>query len=271
MSKKLFLIACVGFSFFSINSYAVDCTNIPSCDVLGYTNTEENCIDEFIRCPFDVTKVSCTKNLYTKDCDTIGDILYGDGSCAISPNQIESSLVPIGIVFDVNNRLAVALHNVEQDGANGKGQTKWSENNCDIEYIENCTNKNEAITSCSTNGSFNTESLLEDNGGCSGVTYIANTAHAFQPKGCNKNFCKRGQWFIPSLRDLNNLYQAKDIVNNSLGTLSLQGASTILDNWYWSSTEHSYYQIWILNMETGDLGTGGKVPGYNYFRPVVKY
>ena len=47
----------------------------------------------------------------------VGSIVYGDGTIS---NEVLSSKTPVGVVFDVENRLAVALTDVKNDGSPGK-------------------------------------------------------------------------------------------------------------------------------------------------------
>ena len=83
---------------------AQNCVNASRCDELGYTKTAADCngLDTLV-CPFDANKVFCVFS--EQDCE-IGDILYENKKCY---GKAPEGKTAIGIVFDVRNRLAVAL------------------------------------------------------------------------------------------------------------------------------------------------------------------
>ena len=56
---------------------------------------------------------------------------------------------------------------------------------------------------------------------------------AISPNDCTKDFCKTTQWFLPSIRDLQNIYLQETQIKASLTLLKgnsarLQGASIIV-------------------------------------------
>ena len=263
MIKKNLLIAgamLLIMTAFSVNkAQAQTCVMPPSCEDLGYTMTEVNCVnaDMVLKCPTDLSKVFCEEKII-KTCDTVGDILYGDGTCAVSASKLVSNLTPIGVVFDVDNRLAVALTDVKQDGSAGSETMDWSENYCDIPDLWNCTRKN--AMNCETNGESNTEIILEST--CSGPTYAANATY---------NYEVSGKWFLPSMRELYTIYSNKSVINNTLTLLSSVGARQLLEeDFYWSSNEDSENNAWSFRMSDGIAGSGNKFYDY-YVRPVVAF
>ena len=123
--RMLQISSAFGLILSVTNSYAIECTPTPDCATLGYTKTASDCSGvASIKCPFDTSKLFCEEKIL-KTCDSVGDVLYGDGTCAISPDKLDSSRTPIGIVFDTSHRLAMALIDVKQNGSAGSEKMKW--------------------------------------------------------------------------------------------------------------------------------------------------
>ena len=83
-----------------------------TCAELGYTDTADKCDDSgMLKCPFDETAVFCrgkTAAAVTgRDCE-IGSVLYSDLNC-YNPDAAPSGLTAVGVVFDTDDRLAVAF------------------------------------------------------------------------------------------------------------------------------------------------------------------
>ena len=196
----------------------------------------------------------------------IGDIVYGDGTVASS---LVPGKTPIGIVFDLENRLAVALTNVKKDGAAGNERLYWSNLECDVPNLRNC-NSSAEVTYCGIDGRANTDAILAST--CNNIE-AANAVNAYEPSGCSKDFCKKTKWFLPSMRDLNTLYNRKSIVGTTLDLLYNIGAVGFKE-WYWSSTEKNSSDAWRMNLSEGRADEAHKRPaGFNYqfVRPVLAF
>ena len=258
------------FSFSEVQ--AQTCVMPPSCEELGYKQTEADCkgLDVVLKCPTDMSKMACLGSSVSQDV-SLGSILYGDGTVA---SGLIAGKKPIGIVFDVINRLALALTDVKQDGSAGSGTMPWSSGYCDTPNLENCTDWSTIPISCGLDGRANTDAILAST--CNGTTYAANAVNAYQTSNCSADFCQKGKWFLPSMRDLNTIYSFKSVINNSLTLLVSIGASKLAGSeltsiFYWSSTRYGNSYPWYLHM---DRGTGYSNVLYNgsyYVRPVVKF
>ena len=249
-------------------AYADNCRNQTA--VITSCPTNANCT-YFADCKSKVQSWSCNSG-YEKSGNScvqaikVGSIVYGDGTIS---NEVLSSKTPVGVVFDVENRLAVALTDVKNDGSPGKEYIYWSSSYCDTPNLENCTDKSTAITTCGTNGRANTNAILAST--CNGTTYAANAVNSYQIIGCSKDFCQRGKWFLPSIKELYTIYSNMSTINNTLSSLSSKGASQVQEYTYWSSTENSNSTAWRLSMSIGDTYHNGKSNNPYYARPVVKY
>ena len=229
------------------------------CAKLGYTKSVSQCSDGYLQCPYNSAAVFC------EDVISVGSILYGDGTVA---NGLVTGKTPIGIVFDTTNHLAVALTDVKKDGTAGSSSMYWASSYCDTPNLDNCTSS-DGLTSCGVDGRTNTNAILAST--CNGTTYAANGANAYEPSGCSKDFCKKTKWFLPSMRDLITLYNAKSYVNASLSLTASSGAKTLMESYYWSSTEYDNFYAWRLVMSDGTRYASGKTASSLCVRPVVKY
>ena len=216
---------------------------------------------------------SCIEAYKSRTCQYVGDILYGDGSCAISASELEPKLTPIGIVFDTANRLAVALTDINSSGSAGSTRMYWSTSHYDIPALGDCYSGN--LTTCEVDGRANTTAILNCGSSC-GSTPAATATNSYEPSGCSKDFCKKTKWFLPSMRDLITLYNAKSYVNASLSLTSSSGAKTLTESdYYWSSTEDATNSAWRSEMRYGYKNPGLKGAkyeyDYSYVRPVLAF
>ena len=230
------------------------------CAKLGYTKSVSQCSDGYVRCPYNSAAVFC------EDVISVGSILYGDGTIA---NGLVTGKTPIGIVFDTAHRLAVALTDINSSGSAGSSAMYWSTSYYDIPALGNCTSSIDLMT-CGVDGRANTTAILNCGSSC-GSTPAATATNSYEPSGCSKDFCKKTKWFLPSMRDLITLYNAKSYVNASLSLTASSGAKTLTESYYWSSTEYNTDTAWTLRMSDGHSGWSYKFSSNDYVRPVVKY
>ena len=261
MKKRSLIFVGAGvLSLYGISSSYADlnCTLSPDCDTLGYTLSADDCADSAIKvaCPTDTSKMFCKIPSMP--------ILYGDGTVS---NEILSDKTPIGIVVDAENYLAVALTDIDKDGHSSTGTVPWMDcsgvdtGECyypyDSDYV--CEDEDKLIE-CSTDGKENTEFL--------DYSTAASATLAYEPNGCSANFCKAGQWFLPSIKELNTLYNVKSKVGISLSRLI--SSATVLKNFYWSSNEFDGERAWAFYMDDGDKDNPS-ISTVLYVRPFVYY
>ena len=178
-------------------------------------------------------------------CNT-GDILYSDKTCSAN---VVSGKTPIGVVFDGTNRLATSLYS-------SSSLLDWGGAGTDIPGIPSFTSVNEDY-----NGKANTAVLISY---ASGAGFpAAKYAYEYKTEGT-----KAGDWYLPAISELYELYQNKEAVNNALTTL---GYPIIPENQpYWSSSEYSAYNAWRLYFNDGGVYSGDK-SNYFYVRPVLAF
>ena len=250
------------------SALATSCAVPPTCEQLGYKMKVDDCGENpVLRCPFalsDDNQVYCTESAQNQVV-SVGAILYGDGTVA---SGLVTGKTPIGIVFDTANRLAVALTDINSSGSAGSSTMIWSANYYDIPALGNCTSSTD-LTTCGVDGRANTTAILNCGSSC-GTTPAATATNSYEPSGCSKDFCKKTKWFLPSMRDLITLYNAKSYVNASLSLTASSGATTLTESYYWSSTEYNSNLAWKLYMTNGNRDCDGK-GSYNYVRPVLAF
>ena len=274
--KKMRKFLLYSSTFMVLNGVAeAACIQTPSCSSLGYESTSS--CSGGIKCPFGnawncnlINKINSINtqitNLTNKittieekivkiensasssNC-IIGDILYSDKSC--DPNVI-ATRKPIGVVFDRANKLAIGLE---------ESQQYWSTEYFDVPGLSNIELTSAAIADWQ--GKNNTRVVLEyckANGkSCPAFEYV----NSYKTEGT-----QAGDWYLPALGELNAIYGNKDILNIALGQI---GGTELGTGDYWSSSEYSRNDAWMLYFNKGYVGDYGK--GYNnhHVRPVLAF
>ena len=277
---KLLFMALVLKMSLIIPAQATTCAVPPTCQQMGYTMKKADCGENpVLRCPFalsDDNQVFCGGGSGAADevvqDVSVGAIVYGDGTVA---SGVVTGKTPIGVVFDVENRLAVALTDVKKDGTAGSEEMQWSSAECATPGVQNCSHSeisyaiNSTPITCGVDGRLNTNAILAST--CNGTTYAADATNNYEPSGCTKEFCKKSKWFLPSLRDLQDIHLQKTQIDASLTLLKGYSVTVIRNDRYWSSTESGDGFAWGDGMYTGNRARLGKCTNDIYVRPVVKF
>ena len=253
------------------------CIQTPSCSSLGYSSSSS--CSGGTKCPFGnywncdaINKVNSINSQITnltnkittletkvtelqKDAATanckIGDILYSDMSCN---TNVVASKTPIGVIFDVTNKLAIGLE---------EAQNYWSTIEFDVPGLSNITSSS-AVTA-DWQGKNNTRVVLEyckTNGkSCPAFEYV----NSYKTEGT-----QAGDWYLPAMGELNAIYGNKDVLNITLGKI---GGTKLSSDLYWSSSENSIGNAWTLYFGTGNVDYYGKhnYRHYGYMRPVLAF
>ena len=248
-------LSLAAFSFgYAQNVQAQSCVVLPTCEELGYTDIAARCENgELLKCPFDESKVFCRSvPTTTKICDTIGDVLYDDKSCAIDINNLDPNRTPIGVVFDVSRRLAIALK---------QSSLRWASSNNDIPGLTNYSSSSAAKGDY--NGKSNTSKIIAHGDSNGYSTPAADYCYNYSTTGTNK-----GDWYLPAAGELQLIYNNKSTLNNSLSKV---GGTQLPFVRYCSSSEHDYYSAWTFSFMYGDWWLNDKSNSDDYVRPVLAY
>ena len=160
----------------------------------------------------------------------VGDILYSDKKCYLG--GMLAGKTPIGVVFDVSRRLAIALES-------SPSSMKWSTEKVDIPGITN-TDYSEALQDF--DGKAKTAAIKAYNSSLSNYP-AAKYAYEYKTTGTNA-----GEWYLPAFGELNTVYSNKDYMNYAL---SLAGKKDILGGTHWSSSVYANYGVQTLNFSDG--------------------
>lgn len=106
------------------------------------------------------------------------------------------------------------------------------------------------------NGKANTASIISK----STASAVTNTS-AYAPGFCNLysranangKGLLAGKWWLPSVGEMMMIYANMTKINYCLSLIT--GATQLLENWYWTSTERSATSAWFLYLSDGHLGS----------------
>ena len=253
-------LSALAFSLsYGLTANAQTCVTPPSCETLGYKDTADKCDDSsMVKCPFDTSKVFCRSiSTKTKTCDTIGDILLDDKTCAVDANAILNDRTPIGVVFDVSKKLAIALQG-------SPNRIFWGV--MSNQGIDGLGNVNGTNTRKAYGGKNNTSIIKKyassNNYSSDAVDYCLH----YTTKGTKTN-----DWYLPATGELYLIYNSKNKLNNSLEKVN---GMKITDADHWSSSQYFYrpsltYTIWTFSFDSGKFNNEDKLT--SYIRPVLAY
>lgn len=122
------------------------------------------------------------------------------------------------------------------------------------------------------NGKANTASIISK----STSAAVTNTA-AYAPGFCNLysranangEGLLAGKWWLPSVGEMMMIYANMTKINYCLSLIS--GATQLLENWYWTSTEASATNAWGLSLSDGALYWDAKASTKGRVRPVSAF
>ncbi len=233
--KKFLLLTSVGAICFAGNAFAVDCRSLPDCEEYGYTLTASDCAGRAsLKCPFDYSKLFCVPDTQTSEPEPepepepetppaastalcyVGAVLYSDLQCYDGTPNLEA----IGVVYDVNQKLAVSVEETASDAHN----TSWSPRGAGYK----------SIAGLGTDGYQNTKKIVEAFGSIGG----------FAAKHCYLRQYGPQSWFLPSLEQLRTLGQKLDTVNATLQSIGKDK----IDGWLWSSNESSSTNAYAISL-----------------------
>ena len=196
---------------FAAPAIAQNCVNSSRCDELGYVKTATDCKDlDTLVCPFDKNKVFCSSPFHDKSCE-VGDTLYSDKKCySIVPTEA----IAIGVVFDAENRLAVALT---------ESYSTWGGAGKEI-----------GASARGKSGKYNTSAILTY-GKSNNILYPA----AFGCFNAKTDGTKAGDWFLPSSEELELVMNKLDEFNIILEFLGKDKIKDVSNIYYCSFTERN--------------------------------
>ena len=105
---------------------------------------------------------------------------------------------------------------------------------------------------------------------CNTTSYAPGFCHAYSRVNSNGKGLTAGRWWLPSLGELMMIYANMRKINNALSLIN--GATQLAETAYWSSTEYSSTDEWLLDLYYGYAsGWNPKATGRNRVRPVSAF
>ena len=104
---------------------------------------------------------------------------------------------------------------------------------------------------------------------CSGASYAPGFCHAYSRANANGKGLTAGRWWLPSIGQLMMIYANMRKINHALSLIN--GATQLVETWYWSSTEYSATYAWILYLGHGTMGNDTKATNQYRVRPVSAF
>lgn len=104
---------------------------------------------------------------------------------------------------------------------------------------------------------------------CQGASYAPGYCAAYSRANANGYGLTAGKWWLPSLGEMFMIYANMTKINYALSLID--GATLLVENWYWTSTEYSANYAGYLHLNSGYMGIGTKASSKSRVRPVSAF
>jgi len=259
MSPNMTVMMWILVSSLTVTNMAhAECTPVPDCASIGYTET--SCNGDSLKCPFDTSKLFCipcdSSYKYTCSGDnmiggvgsvcngkyascecsgggefnngscpqscTVGMIYYSDKSCS---SNYDSSKTAIGVVVK-DNELVLSQK---------KSSMYWSYAYTDTS-LTNYTSSTDAKTDF--NGKSNTAVIVAAHPSETASNNAAIYCNTYTTAGTSA-----GDWYLPAAGELYSyVYGNYNAINTAMTAIGWTFGSA----WFWSSSEYDNYNAWSV-------------------------
>lgn len=104
---------------------------------------------------------------------------------------------------------------------------------------------------------------------CKTESYAPGFCASYERVNANGQGLTAGKWWLPSLGELMMIYANMRKINYALSLIN--GATQLAETWYWSSTESSAADAWLLGLGSGTAYTSPKATIQARVRPVSAF
>ena len=104
---------------------------------------------------------------------------------------------------------------------------------------------------------------------CKTESYAPGFCASYERVNANGQGLTAGKWWLPSLGELMMIYANMRKINYALSLIN--GATQLAETWYWSSTEYSATNAWILYLTNGLASNTTKATNQDKVRPVSAF
>lgn len=101
------------------------------------------------------------------------------------------------------------------------------------------------------------------------AAYAPGFCHLYSRTNANGQGLTAGKWWLPSVGEMMMIYANRQKINYCLSLIS--GATQLLENWYWTSTESTAANAWNLYLSDGYLNGSTKASHKGRVRPVSTF
>ena len=207
----------------------------------------------------------------------VGDIVFSDGSANAynDPLDDDQKAAAIAVIFDTNGMKGVGLlQSAEQWAAAG---TTGYGNITALQCAPNGTYADSATFTGVTDGSSSL-ARFKTAVGSTGTSLNATDYSAWswiENYATNAGLAgtyARG-WYMPSIKELCDLYNAKDTVNTCLNNLGATQMPTARFSYFWSSSQRAENSgdAWSVHFYNGKIEEYAKYNSSNYTRAIRKF
>lgn len=104
---------------------------------------------------------------------------------------------------------------------------------------------------------------------CNDPAYAPGFCAAYSRVNANGKGLTAGRWWLPSEGELMMIYANMRKINYALSFIN--GATPLVETWYWSSTEYSATYAWYLHLNYGGASLSTKAAGKSRVRAVSAF
>ena len=101
------------------------------------------------------------------------------------------------------------------------------------------------------------------------ASYAPGFCNLYSKVNANGKGLTAGKWWLPSTGEMMAIYANMLKINYALSLIS--GATQLAEDWYWTSTEYSATDAWLLYLNGGFMGNGTKATTAFHVRPVSAF
>ena len=101
------------------------------------------------------------------------------------------------------------------------------------------------------------------------ASYAPGFCNLYSKTNTNGKGLTAGKWWLPSMGEMMAIYANRLKINYALNLIS--GATQLVEDWYWTSTEYSAAYAWYLSLNNGIMYNGTKATNRGYVRAVSAF
>ncbi len=195
---------------------------------------------------FDLIYGLCVKTCQVKNCSS-GKNADGNYVCDLDNNCHTGDYVAdgdkvVGVILSVDSDKLVRVVNKDSDNYS----KVWAEGDAKDVDITTLTKYGWSDFKNDYEGKHNTK-LTAEFMQTNGYVYpYLQYALNFEPSGCSSAFCRRGEWYIPAIGEMNSLLLNFNFINNASNRQFPSG-------WFFSSTRYEANNQWCVVFSRGQF------------------